>query len=122
MVRADLLHGVQSGACTLLNSVYQGTVWGPWLWNCMFEDARRAVTAEGYTEKVFADDLNCYKAFSAASENSIILTDLRDCQASLHKWGETNSTIFDASKESLHILHRKNPYGESFKLTKYAFI
>ena len=32
------------------NMVYQGTVWGPSLWNLFFEDARHAITTKGFEE------------------------------------------------------------------------
>ena len=56
-----IIGGVASSAKQLRNSVYQGTVWGPPLWNCHYEDARLVATREEFVETVFADDLNCYK-------------------------------------------------------------
>ena len=47
----------------LHNQVYQGTVWGPPLWNCYFADARHVAVKEGFSDIFFADDLNLYKAF-----------------------------------------------------------
>ena len=42
---------------TLSNSVFQGTVLGPPLWNVYYQDARRHVNDVGFLETVFADDL-----------------------------------------------------------------
>ena len=53
--------------------VFQGTVWGPPLWNCFYEDGRRAVNAKGVLETVFADDLNCFKCFDGQVPRSNIL-------------------------------------------------
>ena len=100
-----IVDGTSSTARALVNSVYQGTVWGPRLWNCLFEDARRPINDEGYSEVVFADDLNCYKSFDSACSNLAILDDLAECQASLHRWGKANQVRFDAGKESLRTLH-----------------
>ena len=35
--------GQQSDPMTLRDIIYQGTIWGPWLWNIFYEDARLAV-------------------------------------------------------------------------------
>ena len=43
-----LVGGKQSTSRQLWNMVFQGTVWGPPLWNAFFEDARRAVAANGF--------------------------------------------------------------------------
>ena len=52
--------------------VFQGTVTGPLLWNFFFEDARHAINECFYKEVVFADDLNAYRVFPSATENSAI--------------------------------------------------
>ena len=51
-----IVNGTQSKWHELRDSVYQGTVWGPPLWNCFYEDATRAIHAEHFMETVFADD------------------------------------------------------------------
>ena len=45
----------------LRDMVFQGTVWGPILWNVFYEDARLALNTHGFNKIVFADDLNGYK-------------------------------------------------------------
>ena len=40
----------------LENSVFQGTVLGPPLWNVFYADARFSVRELGFVETVFADD------------------------------------------------------------------
>ena len=54
-----VVNGTFSKTAKLNNMVFQGTVWGPPLWNCFFEDARAPVRKSGFDETVFADDLNC---------------------------------------------------------------
>ena len=54
-----VVDGVYSKQTTLTNMVYQGTVWGPPLWNTYFEDARLAVNQCGFDDVFFADDLTC---------------------------------------------------------------
>ena len=116
-----IVDGERSDPAPIRDTVYQGTVLGPPLWNCFYEDARRAVNAEGFTETVFADDLNCYKAFASSFSNDTITSELRSCQESLHQWGHANQVLFDPSKESFHILHRQSPAGDSFKLLGITF-
>ena len=60
----------------LANQVFQGTVWGPSLWNLFFEDARFAIEVLQYVVMVFADDLNAYKSFAKHVENSVVLQDI----------------------------------------------
>ena len=61
--------GARSAAEHLTDSVFQGTVLGLVLWNIFYEDARRAANALGFTETVFADDLNCCRGFSVKNTN-----------------------------------------------------
>ena len=55
-----LVGGNCSDRQILRNSVYQGTVWGPPLWNIHLSDARVAVQSVGFEEVIFADDLFCF--------------------------------------------------------------
>ena len=100
-----IVDGTSSAPNPLRNSVYQGTVWGPPLWNCYYEDARHAVNENCFTETVFADDLNCFKSFDGDALDSDIQVEMRQCQDALHSWGSANQVVFDPAKESFHILH-----------------
>ena len=111
-----VVDGFRSECYNLQNSVYQGTVLGPPLWNCYYADARLATQAQGFNEIVFADDLNCFKAFDSLFSDEAILQNLTQCQTSLHRWGCANQVLFDRSKESFHILHPRCPLGSNFKL------
>ena len=117
--------GARSAAEQLTDSVFQGTVLGPVLCNIFYEDARRAANALGFTETVFADDLNCYRGFSVKNTNRETavttaelhvhaLSKLQDVQKEIHAWGEASRVLFDPSKESLHVLHRRVGHGNSF--------
>ena len=105
----------------LCNSVYQGTVLGPPLWNCHYEDARHAVNSTLCNETVFADDLNCYRKFPRHESNNTVLSELQNCQTALHRWGAANQVIFEAEKETFHIIDTKTPHGDSFKLLGVLF-
>ena len=54
---------VIGGQCSvqepLSDSVFQGTVLGPPLWNCFHKEAKRAAQVLDFIETVFADDFNC---------------------------------------------------------------
>ena len=56
-----VVSGASSSEIHMLNMVYQGTVWGPPLWNCFYADARKPIATKGFTEVIFADDLNAVK-------------------------------------------------------------
>ena len=117
-VVVELFH---SESAELSNSVYQGTVWGPPLWNVFFEDARVPVNQAGFSEALFADDLNAYKCYNKSCQNGVLYEEMQDCQARLHNWGKANKVQFDAGKESMHILHRTEPDGEAFEMFGVKF-
>ena len=50
--------GEKSGVTELANSVFQGTVLGPPLWNMFYADAALATQLLSFVEVVFADDYN----------------------------------------------------------------
>ena len=100
-----VVEGCQSTPATIKNMVYQGTVWGPPLWNAFFEDARRPVSESGFSDLLFADDLNSFKTFNKHVSHDDIYKALKLCQKSLHGWGDGNQVAFDPLKESFHLLH-----------------
>jgi hypothetical protein len=116
-----IVDGVRSLTSSLKNPVYQGTVWGPPLWNVFYEDARHTVNDKGFTERIFADDLNCFKAFDRQDSSESVMRDLLSCQSSLHKWGRANQVSFDSDKESFHILHHKDAVGDDFRMLGVKF-
>ncbi len=105
----------------LANSVFQGTVFGPPLWNLFYLDASLAVRKLDFTDVVFADDFNSWKSFSSGTALADMLDECRQCQSSLHSWGRANSVKFDPTKESFHILHRQRSHGDDFLLLGILF-
>ena len=95
--------GEYSKEMTLRNMVFQGTVWGPMLWNLFYEDAAKPVRDKGFTEVVYADDLNAYKEVAADVPNTKALEEAGECQEALHTWGRANQVAFDSGKESFHV-------------------
>ena len=116
-----IVDGVSSERSLLRDSVFQGTVLGPCLWNCFYEDARLAIRAHGFLEYVFADDLMAFKPFDTNLPDAVVLSRLEGCQAELHAWGLANQVVFDADKEGFHILHRRHPWGNNFKSLGVTF-
>ena len=78
-----VLDGCASAIRGLVNSVFQGTVLGPPLWNLHYADSALAVRAMGL-EFIFADDLNCSRIFGASASRAQVEAALRSCQSSLH--------------------------------------
>ena len=104
---AEVVVGGQAAApAPLRNSVYQGTVWGPPLWNLHYESSRHAVNSTDYFEVTYADDMNMSKPFANHTPFDDIHADMRICQDNLHRWGSGNSVLFDPGKEEFHVLTR----------------
>ena len=113
--------GASSEEIALFNMVFQGTVWGPILWNIFFQDAKYAIRKSGCAEIVYADDLNAFKDFPRATCNEDIVKDLQVCQTDLHEWGVANQVLFDASKEGMHVLSTDDPTNGSFRILGIEF-
>ena len=75
--------GERSAEITFKNIVFQGTVWGPPLWVCFYEDARRAINEWFYTEVAFVDDLNVYRELSRGTPNDKITQSMESCPKEL---------------------------------------
>ena len=105
-----------SQVMSLADMVFQGTVWGPPLWNAFYKDARQAVREAGFLEEVYADDLNAYKAYPTTVKNEELYRQGRNCQDQLHKWGRANQVCFDPQKESFQILARTGGEGGNAEL------
>ena len=77
--------GFTSCAEPLTDSVFQGTVLGPPLWNTFFADSTRPLTKKGFASTAFADDLNAWKAYrldkASATPLEHPLVELREVQS-----------------------------------------
>jgi len=98
------------------NSVFQGTVLGPPLWNAFFGDVRHPAKSTGGREAKFADDLNVFQEFDRLQSVTSVQATLEKCRGNVHRWGKLNRVSFDASKEHLVILHPSQYHGDAFKL------
>ena len=80
---------VCGGSCSreflLSDMVFQGTVWGPYLWNLFFGDSVLAVQSSGFICVIYADDLNNFKCYDLSVSNVFVRADLLDCQACLYR-------------------------------------
>ena len=110
------VESVLSDVFTLADSVFQGTVLGPTLWNVFFHDVAFAAAGVDTTEAMFADDLSIYKTFDRNEPNDNIIADMQSKKKDVHKWGDRNRVTFDATKEHIVILHPDHGIGEDFKL------
>jgi len=115
--------GQSSGREPLCDSVFQGTVLGPPLWNTHYADARKATDSLGFTETVFADDYNCFKRFAKGKlpQGLRCEIELKGAQKELHLWGKANQVMFDPAKESFHLLHRRLYSDGEFKILGVLF-
>ena len=118
-----VVSGQKSRSLLLQNQVFQGTVFGPPLWNQFFSDAAVPLKQSGYTEVVYADDLNAFKAFQSKIDNASIDADLRATQRKLHSWGRANQVKFDEGKEGFAILSKRRGHaaGADFRILGITF-
>ena len=91
------------------------------LWNQYFFDAVVATQSCNFEECIYADDLNAFRIFDRTASAETILGEIECCQVELHSWGKGNSILFDASKESKHILHRLHHERSNFKVLGVNF-
>ena len=115
------MHGEKSCEFSLCDMTFQGTVWGPWLWNTFFSDVVLPCRACAFDEVIFADDLNAFRNFVNSVPLNFVLEQLERCQSQVHLWGQANGVTFEPSKESLHVLSHSQPYGPSFRLLGVSF-
>ena len=73
-----LIAGTGSDSLDLTNMVFQGTVWGPTLWNLYFGDAACVLQGYGYIIVIYADDYNAFKAFPRSTNNEHITMELQN--------------------------------------------
>ena len=111
-----VVSGQESQPFSMQDMVYQGTFFGPSLWNTYFSDSYFATRSVGFEEVIYADDLNAWKDIAPAVTDEEAFELTRTCQSSLHDWGKANRVCFDATKESMHILSRSRPAGAGPKI------
>jgi len=111
-----VVQGEASDPFTLEDTVFQGTVLGPPLWNVFFADVATPASATGGHAAMFADDLNVFQLFELHAPIPEVEAELAQCRTRVHTWGRANRVAFDPSKEHLVILHPDSYHGESFKL------
>ena len=107
---------VLSDVMYLVDSIFQGTVLGPSLWNIFFHDVTEPASWRGGEPAMFADDLSVFKTYPADFPNIEVVADLSKTRDDVHKWGYRNRVEFDAQKEHIVILHPMHGEGDTFKL------
>ena len=111
-----IVEGAASDPFIIANTVFQGTVLGPPLWNTYFSDVLLPAEQDGGEAHAFADDMNVFKQFDTDMDNEVVLEDMQRTRRNVHKWGRQNRVIFDAGKEHLVVLHPLSGEGDAFKL------
>ena len=111
-----VVQGKYSEDMIIDNSVFQGVVLGPPLWNSFFADVSVPAKSTGGKEAMFADDLNVFQEFDRQQPLAQVQNTLQTCRDRVHKWGKTNRVSFDPSKEHLVVLHPSEYHGACFKL------
>lgn len=110
------IENVFSNLMVLSDTVFQGTVLGPPLWNVFFHDVAGAASARGGEEKMFADDLNIFHRFDQDTPNEEIIAHMSMIRNDVHSWGRRNRVEFDHTREYIKIIHPVSGEGTAFKL------
>ena len=111
-----VVQGTSSDEFILDDSVFQGTVLGPTLWNIFFADVAMPAKSSGGKEALFADDLNVFQLFARLQDLEECINKLKACRQRVHAWGRANRVSFDPAKEHLIMLHPTEHHGDTFRL------
>ena len=106
--------GVLSKPLKLNHMVYQGTVWGPSLWNTFYSDASVAVEQNDYLGTVFADDLNCFRVFDGAIGNKNIDSRVSQIPSVTAHMGACEPSLFRAQQREFPYIGRSPPSRQQF--------
>eukprot|EP00969_Alexandrium_andersonii_P217566 9610548-Alexandrium_andersonii.AAC.1 len=74
------------------------------MWNLFFANARLVIVTPGFSELIFADNLNAFRVLERDCSDTTSFGLIRHCQQQLHAWGAANRATFDVGKDSAHIL------------------
>ena len=111
-----LVQGAYSDSFEISNSVFQGTVLGPSLWNTFFADVSNPAGSCGGDEAKFADDLSVFQRFDRLKPLAECMATMEKCKDNVHNWGKVNRVSFDAGKEHMMVLHPSESHGDAFRL------
>ena len=89
--------------------------------NAFFNDSEFVLRQLGFCGVVYADDYNAFQVYPRCAHNLLILSELREFQRELHKWGRGNKVKFDAAEESFFILSVENSVGDPIRLLGVKF-
>ena len=117
-----IVSGSKSANVPLANSVFQGTVLGPLLWNVYYADAHFPVRKLGFIEIVFADDFNCWLSMHKDISWDQAVAKLSECQANLHRLGEANRVFIDPGEEEFVLIRRRDAISSDFRLLGVSFV
>ena len=67
-----IVDGTASDPFIIANTVFQGTVLGPPLWNTYFADVSDPASQDGGEAHKFADDMNVFQKFPVDTENGVL--------------------------------------------------
>ena len=115
-----IVEGASSRNFELEDTIFQGTVLGPKLWNVFFEDVSQQIPPP-YKDAKFADDLTCFKSFPGDSDNKEIKVDLHECEAAVQDWGKRNQVLFDEKKAEFGVIHLTDGEGDTVRILGSMF-
>ena len=79
-----VVEGVHSDSFEIQDTVFQGTMLGPPLWNLFFNDVTHPAASTGGDPNMFADDLNVKQSCDRLDDNEAIRREMDRCRAAVH--------------------------------------
>jgi hypothetical protein len=99
-----VVDGMHSEDHRITDQVFQGSVWGPTLWNLFIADVENPIRSHGWLPILYADDLTAVAAFKQSDSEDSIREAGRIVAEEAPCWGRARRVRFDPGKESLNFI------------------
>ena len=110
------LGSATSDVVQLSDMCFQGTCFGPALWNCFFGGIAGELRDATHEPFLFADDLTVLSEYPIATDAETLELDKQRMREQTLEWGRRNRVCFDANKEQFEIIHPRRGSDIDFRI------
>ena len=110
------LGSVTSDVIELSDMCFQGTCFGPALWNSFFGGIAEGLRDATHEPFLFADDLTVLSEYPVATDAETLESDKQRMRNQTLEWGRRNRVCFDASKEQFEVIHPRRGSDVDFRI------